>query len=55
LIGGHSAPSPIAGLGLASMRDALSLRRVHTQTIDGDLLIEGDSILETQHGRGYSH
>ncbi len=55
LIGGHSAPSPIAGLGLASMRDALSLRRVQTQTIDGDLLIEGDSILETQHSRGYSH
>jgi hypothetical protein len=50
---GRTSPRP--PVGAVVVRDALSLRRVHIKTIDGDLLIEGDSFLETQHGRGYSH
>lgn len=42
LIGGAGAPSPIGGSGLAVMQHALRLQGVSIQTIDEDLLIEGE-------------
>jgi diaminohydroxyphosphoribosylaminopyrimidine deaminase / 5-amino-6-(5-phosphoribosylamino)uracil reductase len=42
LIGGTGAPSPIGGPGLAVMQDARRLLHVSIQTIDEDLLIEGE-------------
>ena len=41
IIGGISAPSPVGELNLITMTDALQLERITTQTIDGDILIEG--------------
>jgi len=42
LIGGTGAPSPIGGPGLASMQDAYRLQQVSIQTIDEDVLFEGE-------------
>lgn len=42
LVGGIDAPSPIQGLGLAQMRDAVTLRQIRSQIIDEDLLIDGE-------------
>ncbi|QBD74542.1 bifunctional diaminohydroxyphosphoribosylaminopyrimidine deaminase/5-amino-6-(5-phosphoribosylamino)uracil reductase RibD [Ktedonosporobacter rubrisoli] len=42
LIGGAAAYTPVGGQGLAAMRDARILEHVHTQIIEGDVLIEGD-------------
>ena len=42
LIGGRDAPSPIAGQGFASMRQARHLRNVRTTRFEADILIEGD-------------
>jgi diaminohydroxyphosphoribosylaminopyrimidine deaminase/5-amino-6-(5-phosphoribosylamino)uracil reductase len=42
LIGGMTASSPIGGLGIASMSEAIQLQSVQTQTIGGDLLVEGE-------------
>jgi len=44
LIGGQAAPSPIGGIGLSSMRGAHSLKNIHTQFFEQDILIEGDLI-----------
>ncbi len=41
IIGGYNAPSPIGDLGLTKMTDALSLERIHLQSIGTDLLVEG--------------
>jgi diaminohydroxyphosphoribosylaminopyrimidine deaminase/5-amino-6-(5-phosphoribosylamino)uracil reductase len=42
LIGGQAAPSPIGGIGLASMQNAHTLKNIHTQVFEQDILIEGD-------------
>jgi len=41
IIGGTDAPSPVGDLDLNLMSNALDLKRVATQKIDADLLIEG--------------
>lgn len=41
LIGGSAAPSPIAGLGLAEMTDALAIDHPHVDAIENDLHIHG--------------
>ncbi|GLV54839.1 riboflavin biosynthesis protein RibD [Dictyobacter sp. S3.2.2.5] len=41
LIGGHGAPSPIGGMGLSTMKHALTLANQRSQIIDGDILIQG--------------
>lgn len=42
LIGGTEAPSPLKGLGLAVMQDAVRLQHVRLQIIDEDVLVEGE-------------
>ena len=42
LIGGSSAPSPLAGQGLAKMAQARQLLNVRTTCFETDILIEGD-------------
>lgn len=42
LVGGSSAPSPIQGYGLASMKAALHLKNMRSQLISEDMLIEGE-------------
>ncbi len=42
LIGGHAAPTPLGGRGIAQMANALSLQTVQIQQIGNDLLIEGE-------------
>jgi diaminohydroxyphosphoribosylaminopyrimidine deaminase/5-amino-6-(5-phosphoribosylamino)uracil reductase len=44
IIGGAGAPSPLKGLGLARMQDALQLQQMHSRTIGNDLLIEGELV-----------
>jgi diaminohydroxyphosphoribosylaminopyrimidine deaminase/5-amino-6-(5-phosphoribosylamino)uracil reductase len=41
IIGGITAPSPIADLGLTQMTEALQLSRIKLQNIESDILIEG--------------
>jgi diaminohydroxyphosphoribosylaminopyrimidine deaminase/5-amino-6-(5-phosphoribosylamino)uracil reductase len=41
LLGSDQAKTPIAGLGVARLADALPLSRWHVHELDGDLLIEG--------------
>ncbi|MFW5692697.1 MAG: bifunctional diaminohydroxyphosphoribosylaminopyrimidine deaminase/5-amino-6-(5-phosphoribosylamino)uracil reductase RibD [Thermoguttaceae bacterium] len=41
LLGGADAPSPIAGLGLAAMADALTLDSPEIQVLDGDVYVQG--------------
>ncbi|MEO1802798.1 MAG: bifunctional diaminohydroxyphosphoribosylaminopyrimidine deaminase/5-amino-6-(5-phosphoribosylamino)uracil reductase RibD [Cyanobacteria bacterium J06629_2] len=41
IIGGTKAPSPVGDLNLSLMTDALELKRVTSQAIDSDILIEG--------------
>ena len=41
IIGGTDAPSPVGDLDFSLMTDALDLKRIATQKIDADLLIEG--------------
>ncbi len=41
LLGGADAPSPIAGLGLAAMADALLLPSPEIQILDGDVYVQG--------------
>jgi diaminohydroxyphosphoribosylaminopyrimidine deaminase / 5-amino-6-(5-phosphoribosylamino)uracil reductase len=41
IIGGNTAPSPVADLGLRAMTQALPLDAVRWQMIDNDLLVEG--------------
>ena len=42
LLGGHNAPSPVAGEGLATMRQAQCLHNIQTHIFGEDILIEGD-------------
>jgi len=42
LVGGCSAPSPVQGHGLASMKDAVHLKNMRSQLIGEDTLIEGE-------------
>lgn len=42
IVGGAEAPSPLKGLGLARMQDALQLQQMHSRLIGEDLLIEGE-------------
>ena len=41
LIGGESAPSPVGGLGVERMAEALRLRDVQIQTFDNDVAVTG--------------
>jgi diaminohydroxyphosphoribosylaminopyrimidine deaminase/5-amino-6-(5-phosphoribosylamino)uracil reductase len=41
LIGGKDAPSPIAGIGIASMENALRLKEIETTFINPDLFLTG--------------
>lgn len=41
LIGGIAAPTPIGGVGLSEMTDAIALQDVETETLDDTLLIRG--------------
>ncbi len=41
IIGGYDAPGPLAGPGIASIKDALPLENLTHTVIDGDILIEG--------------
>lgn len=50
LIGGRGAPSPLAGRGLASMRQARRLCNIHTTQFTEDILLEGD-LSEESEGR----
>jgi len=51
LIGGAGAPSPIGGLGVAAMQNAIRIQGMHTRIIDGDLLVEGEIAHEIEHVR----
>ena len=42
LVGGRSAPSPLAGQGLELMEQACQLRNVRTTQFETDILVEGD-------------
>jgi diaminohydroxyphosphoribosylaminopyrimidine deaminase / 5-amino-6-(5-phosphoribosylamino)uracil reductase len=42
IIGGAGAPSPLKGLGLAHMQDALQLQQIHSRLIGNDFFIEGE-------------
>lgn len=42
IIGGAEAPSPLKGLGLARMQDALQLKQIRSRVIGSDILIEGE-------------
>lgn len=42
LLGGHHAPSPVAGEGLATMVQAQRLNNIQTHIFGEDILIEGD-------------
>jgi diaminohydroxyphosphoribosylaminopyrimidine deaminase / 5-amino-6-(5-phosphoribosylamino)uracil reductase len=44
IIGGAEAPSPLKGLGLARMQDALQLQQMRSRVIGNDLLIEGELV-----------
>lgn len=46
LIGGHDAPSPLAGQGIASMEQARQLCNVNTTLFESDVLFEGDLLHE---------
>jgi diaminohydroxyphosphoribosylaminopyrimidine deaminase/5-amino-6-(5-phosphoribosylamino)uracil reductase len=48
LVGGAEAPSPLKGLGLASMQDAVRLHHLRTQIIDEDVLVEGELQQKTE-------
>jgi diaminohydroxyphosphoribosylaminopyrimidine deaminase/5-amino-6-(5-phosphoribosylamino)uracil reductase len=41
IVGGHAAPSPVGGTGLAAMTDALQFQQVRTERIGEDILVEG--------------
>jgi diaminohydroxyphosphoribosylaminopyrimidine deaminase/5-amino-6-(5-phosphoribosylamino)uracil reductase len=41
VIGGRDAPTAVAGHGIASLSQALRLRDVEVQQLDGDVLITG--------------
>jgi diaminohydroxyphosphoribosylaminopyrimidine deaminase/5-amino-6-(5-phosphoribosylamino)uracil reductase len=41
LVGGAAAPSPVAGQGVATMAEALSLAEWRVEQIDGDVLLHG--------------
>jgi diaminohydroxyphosphoribosylaminopyrimidine deaminase/5-amino-6-(5-phosphoribosylamino)uracil reductase len=42
LIGGRAAPSPLAGEGIASLAEALSLVNVRVEQVGPDILVEGE-------------
>jgi diaminohydroxyphosphoribosylaminopyrimidine deaminase/5-amino-6-(5-phosphoribosylamino)uracil reductase len=42
LVGGRSAPSPLAGQGLELMEHACQLRNIRTTQFETDILVEGD-------------
>jgi diaminohydroxyphosphoribosylaminopyrimidine deaminase/5-amino-6-(5-phosphoribosylamino)uracil reductase len=48
IIGGAEAPSPLRGLGLARMQDALQLRQMRSRLIGDDLFIEGELVPNSQ-------
>jgi diaminohydroxyphosphoribosylaminopyrimidine deaminase/5-amino-6-(5-phosphoribosylamino)uracil reductase len=48
IIGGAEAPSPLKGLGLARMQDALQLRQMRSRLIGDDLFIEGELVPNSQ-------
>jgi len=41
IIGGSGAPGPLAGQGIASISDALSLENLTHTVVEGDILVEG--------------
>ncbi|MBX9678502.1 MAG: bifunctional diaminohydroxyphosphoribosylaminopyrimidine deaminase/5-amino-6-(5-phosphoribosylamino)uracil reductase RibD [Gemmataceae bacterium] len=41
LVGGREAPSPLGGLGVAAMGDALRLQEVQMRVVDGDVYVRG--------------
>lgn len=41
LVGGVAAPTPIGGVGLSEMADAITLKEVETETLDDTLLVRG--------------
>ena len=41
LVGGHLAPSPIAGAGLAQMAEAMRLQNSQVEIVDGDVYVTG--------------
>jgi diaminohydroxyphosphoribosylaminopyrimidine deaminase/5-amino-6-(5-phosphoribosylamino)uracil reductase len=52
LVGGAEAPSPVKGLGLAVMQDAVRLHHLRTQIIDEDVLVEGELRRQTEESTG---
>lgn len=42
LIGRADAPSPLQGLGIAQMCDAIPLHQIRSRIMDKDLLVEGE-------------
>jgi diaminohydroxyphosphoribosylaminopyrimidine deaminase/5-amino-6-(5-phosphoribosylamino)uracil reductase len=42
IVGGKAAPSPVGGVGLGVMIDALQLQQVRVQQIGDDILVEGE-------------
>ncbi|GCE50988.1 bifunctional diaminohydroxyphosphoribosylaminopyrimidine deaminase/5-amino-6-(5-phosphoribosylamino)uracil reductase RibD [Thermosporothrix hazakensis] len=42
VVGGSTASSPVAGVGLALMSDAFQLQHMYTEIVEHDMLIEGD-------------
>jgi len=48
IVGGASAPSPVAGRGLALMAEALRLTEVEVSTLDGDVYLRG--LIPRTHG-----
>jgi len=41
IIGGAAAPSPVAGMGIASLASAVSIEIEHTEHLGGDLFVRG--------------
>jgi len=46
MIGGRPSHVPLAGLGLAWMRDAVQISDIKQETIDGDLFVRGSCVYE---------
>ncbi len=52
IVGGEEAPSPVRGVGIGGMSDALRLHRVRVRQIDDDLLVTGYTRpLQNRHSR----
>ena len=42
IIGGERSPGPVGGVGIAEMAQALRLRNVQIEPLDGDICVRGD-------------